>query len=64
VRERQLKHDPEKACPRLDPWWTPVSRLREAPAIALPGELVPSAGDGRSEKIMLKEQPKRNTEST
>jgi hypothetical protein len=61
VRERQLKHDPEKACPGVDP---PVSRLREAPAIVLPGELVPSAGDGRSEKIMLKEQPKRNTEST
>jgi hypothetical protein len=25
-----LEHDPEKACPGLDPGWEPVSRLREA----------------------------------
>jgi len=25
-----LGHDPEKACPGLDPGWVPVSRLREA----------------------------------
>jgi hypothetical protein len=24
------EHDPENACPGLDPGWTPVSRLREA----------------------------------
>jgi hypothetical protein len=23
-------HDPEKACPGLDPGWVPISRLREA----------------------------------
>jgi hypothetical protein len=41
-----LKHDPEK--------WKPISRLREAP----PTFVVPfdaSAGEGRSEKIMLKQ---------
>jgi hypothetical protein len=27
---RQLTHDPEKACPGLDPGWEPVSRLHEA----------------------------------
>jgi hypothetical protein len=45
-RARCLEHDPEK--------WVPVSRLREA----LVGFIVwlgASAGEGRSEKIMLRE---------
>jgi hypothetical protein len=46
------KHDPEKACPGLDPGWVPVSRLREALARAVIW-LDASAGEGRSEKIML-----------
>jgi len=50
----ELEHDPEKACPELDPGWARVSRLREA----LRGfimRLDASAGEGRSEKIMLQE---------
>jgi hypothetical protein len=43
-------HDPEKACPGLDPGWVPVSRLREALA-RLAIWLDASAGEGRSEKI-------------
>jgi hypothetical protein len=46
------EHDPEKACPGLDPGWVPVSRLREALA-RLVIWLEASAGEGRSEKIML-----------
>jgi hypothetical protein len=43
----QAQHDPEK--------WEPVSRLREAqPARVLSFEA--SAGEGRSDNIMLKEQ--------
>jgi hypothetical protein len=30
LSRRRLQHDPEKACPRLNPDWGPVSRLREA----------------------------------
>jgi len=48
------KHDPEKACPGLDPGWKPVSRLREAQASVVVS-LDASAGEGRSEKIMLKQ---------
>jgi hypothetical protein len=46
------EHDPEKACPGLDPGWVPVSRLREALA-RLVIWLDASAGEGRSKKIML-----------
>jgi len=41
--EGAAKHDPEKACPGLDPGWY------RFPAFAKPA----SAGEGRSEKIML-----------
>ena len=41
-----LEHDPEK--------WIPVSRLREA-LIQFVVSLDASAGEGRSEKIMLQE---------
>jgi hypothetical protein len=50
--DRLLEHDPEKACPGRDPGWVPVSRLREALA-RLVIWLDASAGEGRSEKIML-----------
>jgi hypothetical protein len=43
------EHDPEK--------WTPVSRLREAPA-SVRRSFDASAGDGRSEKIMLSQKAK------
>jgi hypothetical protein len=46
ARWRQLKHDPEK--------WVPVSRLREAPA-SVRRSFDASAGEGKSEKIMLKQ---------
>ena len=44
-RSKIGEHDPEK--------WIPVSRLREAPAMTLRW-VEASAGEGRSEKIMLK----------
>jgi hypothetical protein len=44
-RDQRLEHDPEK--------WKPVSRLREAQAPAC-HSFDASAGEGRSEKIMLK----------
>jgi hypothetical protein len=43
----ELEHDPEK--------WHPVSRLREAPPNLCP-PFDASAGEGRSEKIMLKQK--------
>jgi hypothetical protein len=43
---------PKKACPALDAGWVPVSRLREALAQIVVW-LDASAGEGRSEKIML-----------
>jgi hypothetical protein len=46
VLMRPLEHDPEK--------WVPVSRLREALAPSVV-ELDASAGEARSEKIMLQE---------
>src|SRR5437762_2261217 len=46
-RRRQLKHDPEK--------WEPVSRLREA-LITVCISSDASAGEGKSEKIMLKQK--------
>jgi hypothetical protein len=49
-----IEHDPEKACPALDAGWAPVSRLREAFAQFV-AWLDASAGEGRSEKIMLHE---------
>jgi hypothetical protein len=51
-----VEHDPEKACPGLDPGWTPVSRLREANLWRKIILKSASEGEGRSEKIML--QPK------
>jgi hypothetical protein len=53
-RHGNAGHDPEKACPGRDPGWVPVSRLREALA-RLAIWLGASAGEGRSEKIMLQE---------
>jgi hypothetical protein len=44
---RRLKHDPEK--------WKPVSRLREAQALVYRFVRCFAAGEGRSEKIMLKQ---------
>jgi hypothetical protein len=44
-----LEHDPEK--------WIPVSRLREAQARFVVS-FDASAGEGRSEKIMLKQKAK------
>jgi hypothetical protein len=46
---RSLEHDPEK--------WVPVSRLREA-LIQFVVSLDASAGEGRSEKIMLQQEVK------
>jgi hypothetical protein len=46
---RTFKHDPEK--------WTPVSRLREAFGAVSPFAGA-SAGEARSDKIMLKQQAK------
>jgi hypothetical protein len=49
-----IEHDPEK--------WTPVSRLREA--VARPNSWVDaSAGEGRSEKIMLQNKVERDDDS-
>jgi hypothetical protein len=45
---------PKKPAPDLDPGWVPVSRLREALA-RLVIWLDASAGEGRSEKIMLQQ---------
>jgi hypothetical protein len=59
----RLQHDPEKACPRLDPGWIPVSRLGGADQL-LVFSLYASAGEGRPEKIMLNNKLKRNGDST
>jgi hypothetical protein len=47
LRHQAIEHDPEK--------WKPVSRLREALATVSHFRLNASAGEGRSEKIMLKQ---------
>jgi hypothetical protein len=44
-RATTTEHDPEK--------WKPVSRLREAIASTVDSRFSASAGEGRSEKIML-----------
>jgi len=49
-----LEHDPEKACPGLDPGWVPISRPGEA-LVRFVIWLGASAGEGRSEKIMLQQ---------
>jgi hypothetical protein len=52
VPERMM---PKKACPGRDPGWVPVSRLREA-LVRFVIWLGASAGEGRSEKIVLLQQ--------
>jgi hypothetical protein len=54
LQRLRLEHDAEK--------WIPVSRLREALSTARPS-FDASAGEGRSEKIMLKEQAAASKET-
>src|SRR6202030_4423004 len=56
-RRRSLKHDPEKACPGLDPGWRPVFGKDHASAKSMiPKKPAPDlirGGNRFSEKIML-----------